>query len=197
MARFLAQADADPDGILDYAARARDLRRAGFDRGLDVLERTHGRRAFTAVGRGMHGLDANDEPAYPHEQSVRDLEHLESALGALRAGDHAGAARSAAKVGLNALCADLCAEAFRREHGRRGQNAPRVCWGGQGDPARGPNLWTELASLRGEPGSRPPGRWLERSFERHVERTRRDLERRLDRMEAAVRGKVFPLQRAP
>ena len=196
MARLLAEADADPDGILDYSARARDLRRAGFDRGLDVLERTQGRRAFTALGRGLHGLDVNDLPAYPHEQSVRDLDHLENALGALRAGDRAGAARSAAKVGLNALCADLSEEAFRREYGRRGRNAPRVCWGGQGDPAPGPNLWTELASLRREPGSRPPGRWLERSLERHVERTRRDLDRRLDRMEAAVHGQVFPLPRA-
>jgi Iap family predicted aminopeptidase len=196
MARFLLEADADPDGILDFAARARDLRRAGFDRGLDVLERASGRRAFTALGRGLHGLDAKDEPSYPHEQTARDLEQLEAALEALRAGSLERAARSAARVGLNALCADLSEEAFRREHGRRGRSAPRVCWGAQGDPATGPNLWRELASLRREPGSRAPGRWLKRSLEGHAARTRRDLERRLERMEAVVRGRLLPLPRA-
>jgi Iap family predicted aminopeptidase len=196
MARFIAEADADPNGILDYAARARDLRRAGFDRGLDVLAATRGRRAFTALGRGLHGLDAKDEPAYPHEQTARDLERLEDALESVRAGNYARAARSAAKVGLNALCADLSEEAFRREHGRRGKNAARACWGAQGDPATGANLWRELASLRGEPGSRAPGAWLERSLELHIGRSRRELERRLERMEAAVRGRLFPLRRS-
>lgn len=196
LARFVLEADADPDGILDYRARARDLRRAGFDRGLDGLERARGRRAFTALGRGLHGLDAKDEPAYPHEQTARDLENLEAALQALRAGDLAGAARRAARVGLNHLCGDLCEEAYAREHGRRGRGVPRACWAAQGDPATGPNLWRELASLRREPGSRPPGPWLERSFERHVGRERRALERRLDGMEAAVGGKLRPLPKA-
>ncbi|HEX2045460.1 MAG TPA: M28 family peptidase [Gaiellaceae bacterium] len=196
MARFLLEADADPDRILDFAARARDLRRAGFDRALDHVERGRGRRDFTALARGLHGLDAKDEPAYPHEQTARDVERLEEGLEAVRAGRHARAARRLAGVGINALCVDLSEEAFAREHARRGRNAPRVCWGAQGDPATGPNLWRELASLRGEPGSRARGPWIERSLERHLARTRRELERRLDRMEAAVRGKLFPLPRA-
>lgn len=196
MARFVTEADADPDAILDYGARARDLRRAGFDRGLEALERTNGRKAFTALGRGLFGLDANDEPAYPHEQTAKDLRNLEAGLELLRAGKNAQAARRLARVGLNALCADLSEEAFRREHGRRGKNVPRACWGAQGDPATGANLWQELAALREEPGSREPGPWLERSLLRHRERTRRELDRRLDRMEAAVRGTLFPLPRA-
>jgi Iap family predicted aminopeptidase len=196
MARFVAEADADPDVILDYPARARDLRRAGFDRALDAFADMTGRSPFTGLGRGLYGLDANDEPAYPHEQSARDLELLEAGLELVRAGKHGAAARRLARVGLNELCADLSAEAFRRERGRRGKNVPRACWGAQGNPATGANLWRELAALRGEQGSKPPGPWLERSIERHVERTRRELERRLDRMEAAVRGKVFPLPRA-
>jgi Iap family predicted aminopeptidase len=196
VARFVAEADADPDVILDYPARARDLRRAGFDRALDAFADMTGRSAFTALGRGLHGLDAKDEPAYPHEQTARDFELLEAGLELVRAGKHGAAARRLAGVGLNALCADLSAEAFRREHGRRGKNVPRACWGAQGDPATGANLWRELAALRGEQGSKPPGPWLERSIEGHVERTRRELERRLDRMESAVRGKVFPLPRA-
>jgi hypothetical protein len=196
MARFVAEADADPDRILDYTARARDLRRAGFNRGLGKLKRTKGRAAFTALGRGLHGLDASDEPAYPHEQTARDVELLEQGLRALRAGNKALAARKLARVGINALCADLSEEAFSREHGRRGKTVRRACWGSQGDPATGPNLWRELASLREETGSRTPGVWIERSLERHLERTRRELERRLARMEAAVRGKVFPVPRA-
>jgi hypothetical protein len=195
MARFLLEADADPDGILDYRARARDLRRAGFDRGLDALGRANGRASFTALGRGLYGLDAKDEPAYPHEQTARDVERLEQGLEAVRAGRHAAAARKLVGVGLNDLCADLSEEAFHREHGRRGRNVPRTTWGAQGDPATGANLWRELASLRGEPGARPPGPWLERSLERHLARARRDLDRRLKRMEAALRGKVHPLPR--
>jgi Iap family predicted aminopeptidase len=195
MGRFLLEADNDPDGTLDFGARARDLRRAGFEHGLRVLERKHGRRDFTAIGRGLHGLDAKDEVAYPHEQTARDLEHLQAGLAAVRSGNSGRAAEHLAAVGLNSLCADLSEEAFRREHGRRGRRVPRACWGAQGDPATGANLWRELASLRGEPGTRAPGAWLERSLQRHIRRERRDLRRRLGRMRAALDGKVFPLPR--
>jgi hypothetical protein len=82
------------------------------------------------------------------------------------------------------------AEAFAREHARRGRNAPRACWAAQGDPCRGPDLWHELASLRNEPGAREPGPWLERRLEREVERARRELERRLARMRRAVDGRA-------
>jgi Iap family predicted aminopeptidase len=196
MARLLVEADDEPNRILDYGARARDLRRSGFDRALDVLEETSGRRAFTTLGRGLHGLDAKDEPAYPHEQTARDLELLQAGLELVRSGKYLLAARRLAGVGLNQLCADLSEEAFRREHGRRGRNVPRACWGAQGDPATGANLWRELASLRAEPDSRAPGPWLERSLERHVRGERRELERRLDAMEATVRGKLRRLPRA-
>jgi Iap family predicted aminopeptidase len=195
MARLLVEADTDPDAILDYRARARDLRRAGFERGVGALARANGRASFTALGRGLYGLDAKDEPAYPHEQTARDVELLEQGLEAVREGKHAQAARRLARVGLNFLCADMSEEAFRREHGRRGRRARRTTWGAQGDPATGANLWRELASLRGEPGARPRGPWLERSLERHLARERRALTRRLGRMEAALRGKVRPLPR--
>jgi Iap family predicted aminopeptidase len=196
MARFVLEADADPDRILDFGARARDLRRAGFDRGLRPLQHKRGRADFTALGRGLYGLDASDLPTYPHEQTARDLERLRSGLAAVRRGENGRAAKELAAVGLNYLCRDLSEEAFRRELGRRGRTARRACWGAQGDPATGANLWRELASLREEPGARPPGQWLERSVERRIERERRDLERRLRRMRAALAGKVFPLPRA-
>jgi Iap family predicted aminopeptidase len=191
-ARFLLEAEG-VDSLLDYGARVADLRKHGID--LPALERLSGRAAFTAVGRGFHGLDAQETAAYPHEQTARDVERLEEALALVRDERWAGAARQLARVGLNRLCADLSEEAFRRERARRGRRAERATWGAQGDPDVGPNLWRELASLRHEPGARPVGPWIERSLERHLARSRRELTRRLDRMAAAAAGHVFPLPR--
>jgi hypothetical protein len=96
-------------------------------------------------------------------------------------------------VGLNWLCADLSHEALRIERRRRSRRARRACWGAMGDADTGPDLWRELASLRGEPGARKPGPWLERGLRRHLDRSRRELERRRTRMAAAAAGRVFPL----
>ncbi|HEX6664013.1 MAG TPA: hypothetical protein VF025_10085, partial [Gaiellaceae bacterium] len=144
-------------------------------------------------GRGLHGLDAREEARYPHEQTAQDVEHLGVALEALRAGRQAAAARSLARVGVNWLCADLGREAFAIERGRRGRRAVRACWAAQGDPDVGPDLWEELASLRAEDGSRPPGPWLERRLAGKLEASKRELDRRLERMAQAASGKVFPL----
>ena len=176
--------DAPPE--LDFGARARELRRFG----LQLPEVMDARRRFTAIGRGLHGLDAIDAPRYPHEQTAADVALLEQALA-----DLDKAAQPLARVGLNWLCSDLSHEAFKRERARRDRNAPRACWGAQGDADPGPDLWRELASLRGEPGARPPGPWLERSLRRHLLRSQRELERRLDRMAQAAAGRVFPLRR--
>jgi hypothetical protein len=203
-ARFLLSADADPGGILDFGARASHLRRAlaktppaasrrRLERSLERLSRTRGRAAFTSVARGLSGLDAHGSAAYPHEQAARDVAALETALAALRAGRPRNAAREAARAGLNALCAELSEEAFSLEHARSGARAPRACWAAQGDLDQGPNLWRELASLRGEPGACPAGPWLERSLERHLARSRRQLERRLARMADAIEGRPVPL----
>jgi Peptidase family M28/PA domain len=182
---------------LDFAARARDVRRslrglrhARLESGLASLERAEGRTRFTAVGRGLHGIAAIDGPRYPHEQTKADIEQLETALA-----EPDRAIDSLSRVGLNWLCTDLSHEAFRRERARRGRRARRACWGVQGDADIGPDLWSELASLRGEPGARPPGPWLERSLRRHLARSRRELARRLDRMADAAAGRVFPLAR--
>ncbi|MDX6506337.1 MAG: hypothetical protein QOG06_981 [Gaiellaceae bacterium] len=173
---------------LDFAARARELRKHGLE--LPKVVHDDARRRFTALARGMHGLDAIDGPRYPHEQTAADVEHLEEALA-----DLDRAAGPLSRVGLNWLCADLSQEAFRIERGRRGRGARRACWGVQGDADPGPDLWRELASLRGEPGAREPGPWLEQSLRRHLERSRRELARRRDRMAEAAAGRVFPLAR--
>jgi Iap family predicted aminopeptidase len=174
--------------VLDFAPRARELERFGLGLG----ETAHDpRRRFTALARGLHGIDAIDAPRYPHEQTEADLANLERALE-----DPAGAEKHLARVGLNWLCSDLSHEAFRIERGRRGRRARRACWGAMADADPGPDLWRELASLRGEPGARKPGPWLEASLRRHLARSRRELERRKARMAAAAAGRVFPLPRA-
>jgi Iap family predicted aminopeptidase len=170
-----------PETPLDYAARARELRGVLPESALDDLAAARGRDRFTAVGRGLHGLDARETARYPHEQTARDVRNLER--GALD------------RVGLNWLCRDLSAEAFAIERARRGRAAPRACWAAQGDPDVGPDLWQELAATRGEPGAREPGPWIDESVESHLAASRKELDRRLRCMEAAVRGEVFPLPR--
>jgi hypothetical protein len=201
-ARLLLAADSDSERCLDFRERARHLRRrldgvshAGLKAALPRLESASGRSVFTAVGRGLHGLDAKETAAYPHEQTARDVHLLEEALEAVRRGHNRVAVRRLASVGLNSLCADLSHEAFVLERRRRGRRAPRACWAAQGRPDIGPDLWRELASLREERGARTLGPWLERSLSRHLEQARRELARRLDRMAAAADGRVFPLPR--
>jgi Iap family predicted aminopeptidase len=201
-ARLLLEADSGAADALDFAARARHLQRTlrgvrhtDLEKALRELGRANGRQRFTAIGRGLHGLDAREAARYPHEQTVNDLKRLEAALRFTRAGDNRGAARELARVGLNWLCSDLGPEAFRIERARRGRTAPRACWAAQGDPDIGPDLWKELASLRGEKGARRPGPWLERRLERHLAASTRELRRRLDRMAAAASGRIFPLPR--
>src|SRR5205823_3232306 len=115
-------------------------------------------------------------PRYPHEQSLADAHHLDLALT-----DPDNAEQRLARVGLNWLCADLSHEAFRLERARRGRRARRACWGAQGDADPGPDLWRELASLRGERGAREPGPWLQASLRRHRDRSRRVAEHVYDR----------------
>jgi hypothetical protein len=175
--------------VLDFGPRTRELERFGLGLG-DGTDRDP-RRLFTALARELHGIDAIDAPRYPHEQTEADVRNLESALN-----DPANAVRHLARVGLNWLCADLSHEAFRIERGRRGRRARRACWGAMGDADPGPDLWRELASLRGESGARKPGPWLEASLRRHLDRSRRELVRRRSRMAAAAAGRVFPLPSA-
>lgn len=191
--RFLLEADAGAADELDFAARAKELETVLPRGAVSALRRAKGRERFVAVARGLEGLDERESAAYPHTRTARDVELLERALRDLRAGRRGAAARKLEGVGLNWLCADLGHEAFRIERRRRGRTAPRACWAALGDPDRGPDLWAELAALRGE--GREPGSWLTERLERHLDRSRQELSRRLERMEAAARGKIFPLPR--
>jgi len=174
--------------------RRRQLEGALAPHALAALREAKGRKRFTAVGRGLHGLDAREAAAYPHEQTANDVMLLERALVELRAGQNGRAARSLARIGLNWLCSDLGREAFAIERGRRSRDAPRACWGRMGDPDIGPDLWKELASLRGEGDEAGP--WVEQSLERHLARSREELRRRLERMNRAAAGQTPPLPKA-
>ena len=63
--------------VIDFAPRVRELAKHGVWPG-DLSGDP--RKRFTALARGLHGLDAIDAPRYPHEQTAADVEHLERAL---------------------------------------------------------------------------------------------------------------------
>jgi N-acetylated-alpha-linked acidic dipeptidase len=192
---LLLSADADPGGILDHRDRARELaavaaRLGASGAGLAEAARTHaavrGRAAFTPLGRGLCAVDAHGGTGYPHVQAARDAALLEAALAALGRGDRRAAVRTLARVGANALARTLSQETFERSRERRRAEHPRSAWGGASHPTASPLLWQELASLRGEPGSREPGDWIEQSLQGHLKASRADLARRLAAMQAAL-----------
>ncbi len=204
--RMLEEADAAPDAILDFAARRRHLARAldpvpetpslaRLRSSLDRLAELRVRNEFTAVARGLTGLDAHGASAYPHEQATRDTAALERALRAYRAGKHRLAARHLATVGMNALCADLSREAFALERERTSSRSSRATWAALGALDPGSSLWDELAALRSEPGARAPGPWLERRLEQELARARRELDRRLAQMRKGIEGQTAALPR--
>jgi hypothetical protein len=157
--------------------------------GLRAAARRHaaarGRRAFTPVGRGLLALDAGASSAYPFQQAARDLTALKAAQAALAKGDNRAAARHVARVGDNALCGALSHDAMRRRLARVERDRSGVGWGGRSHLTESPNLWLELASLRGEPGA-PPADWVKRSLRGHAEDVKATLERAAARMEAAL-----------
>jgi hypothetical protein len=188
---LLLSADADPVGILDHAARARELaaraRALGpageqLARAAEEHAAVRGRRAFTPLGRGLSGLDAGGTTTYPHTQAARDVERLEAALEALGRDDRRTAVRQLSRVGDNALARVLSEEVLATRRERQKATHPRASWGAKSHPSVSPALWRELASLRGERGARPPGPWIERSLTRHLERSRSELARRLAAM---------------
>lgn len=192
---LLLNADADPDGILDHTARARELAKLASRLGepgeaLAAAAAAHmaasGRSAFTAIGRGLHAVDAHGATTYPHTQAARDEMRLEAALAALAAGDSRKTARQLARVGDNALARTLSQEAFRVQRERRRPGHAGSSWGAHSHLPESPNLWQELATLRGETGARPPGAWLERSLREHLDCSRATLVGRLAEMQRSL-----------
>lgn len=202
-ARMLLSAAEAGDAILAHRDRAADLRRSlrahmtpRLDTALGTLAGARGRDAFTASGRGLFGLD-DDAAGYAHEAVAALIERLEGALAALAADDSAAALR-ALRAGGSARNAHLVsAGVHARELARRAPDSPRLAWARQAPPAPEPDLWHELASLRGEAGARAVGPWLSASLKVHLASAREELERRLERIARAAEGEVGPLVQEP
>jgi hypothetical protein len=77
-------------------------------------------------------------------------------------------------------------QAFTIRHDRRHPRRVGRTWASSSHLTASPNLWAELASLRGERGARPPGPWLEQSLRRHRTALETELARRLRAMERAL-----------
>lgn len=216
-ARFVLAADADPDGMLDLAARATHLRRHGrldaaaaagaetraVEAAVSRYEaaaragagRGAARAAFATVARALESVHARDKQSTLHLQALLDVEALDAALAAL-AGERPGAAaRAAARSGRNGLARHVGREVFELDAARHRPEHGGFGWAAHARTTPSPRLWEELASLRGEPGARARGPWLERSLKRHRAASARELQRRLDRIAAAFERAASQLER--
>jgi len=194
-AYMLLEADRDPDAILDHGARARELvgRSAKLADGGEGLRTAaeahgaaHGRRAFTPVGRALHAIRADGSTGYPHDQAEADVAALEAALAALAADDRRAAVRQLTKVGQNALAPHLSEAAFGLHAERLRRQYSDDSWAAHSHLTASPDLWGELAALRGEAGARVAGPWIGRSVEQHLERSRAELDSRVGAMARAL-----------
>jgi hypothetical protein len=192
---LLLMADRNPDGILNHADRARHLKAAvkdcgvptaGIERAADRHGRRTGRAAFTKVGTELSAVDSQIETCYPHTQLAKDLKELNAARTALVATDDRRAARHLLRVGDNKVAAFLSRDAHAIHLQRRAQNTTSEHWIGASHLPVGPNLWEEIASLQGDPDARAHGPWITRSLERHIIRTRKDLQRVITAMQRAL-----------
>lgn len=185
----LVSADHDPDATLDHAARARRLASIAGDcghAGLAAAAAAHadvrGRDGFTGVGRGLLALDQHAAPAYPHEQSARDLRALHTARSAVGAGDLGGAARALRKVGHHYLFPYLGESALDAHAARMEPAALTRTWARRSHLSPSVALWAVIASLVAQPGARPFGAWVPEAIERAIEHTQHQLDQRLDAM---------------
>jgi hypothetical protein len=143
------------------------------------------RAAFATLARTLEAINARDKQSTLHLQALTDVESLDAALAAFERGDLGAAARAAARSGRNRLARQVGREVFALDEQRHHPGHPGFGWAAKARPTQSPRLWDELASLRGEPGGRPPGPWLARSLARKRARSSRELQRRLDRIAAA------------
>ena len=193
-AALLVAADAAGDELLDYPARARDVERAGAGlpdrRGLVSAARRYGKRGsragFARLARTSFAVGAGAEPGYLWAQAAADAAQLELALRALKAGDRRAAVRAASRVGMNGMARWVSHDVQRMAERRWA--SPHGSWPAKSHLTRSPDLWAELASLRGERDARPFGPWVARSLEKHRARMRAEVTRRTGRVAAALRG---------
>lgn len=198
-ARFYAllilEADRQSETFIDRRARARQLtaiaRKAGrAGEPLAAAAAHHGvappRAAFRRVGRGLVALDQANHACYPHEQIDADIASMEAALAALDAGDRAATARHLRKVGAHSMVSFLSAPAFADYNARGSADRVARSWASRSHITTSPDLWHEISTLDGEPGSQRYGLWLRSSIVRASKRARDERDRRLLAMARAV-----------
>ena len=217
-ARFVMAADSAPGEMLDLPARADDVRRharldvaraAGFETGhleaaLTRFETSArngagwpaSRAAFATVARTFESIHARDKQSKLHLQALLDVESLDTALASLERGNLGAAARAAARSGRNGLARHVGREVFEVDAARHQRDHPGFGWAAKARTTPTPSLWDELASLRSEPGSRPPGQWIARSLTRARGDSARELQRRLDRIATAFERATDRLERS-
>ena len=130
----------------------------------------------------LESVHARDKQSKLHLQALLDVESLDDALERENLG---AAARAVARSGRNRLARHVGRDVFELDAARHRADHPGFGWAANAHTTPSPALWDELASLRREPGSRPPGPWLARSLTRKRADSARELQRRLDRVAAA------------
>lgn len=155
-ALLLLAADADPDGILDHAARAREVQRIASRTGSASLAQAaashaarRGRAEFTRVGRQLHALDAKFTARYPHEQALKDVTALDAALTALDHGDRRRVLGQLRRVGCNGLYRYLSFEAMQQYRAQFTDDAILDSWGAASHLTPSPDLWAAISTLDG------------------------------------------------
>jgi Iap family predicted aminopeptidase len=194
---LLMAADAAGEGLVDHRARAREVRRLAarlpdsqaLEGGADAYARSGSRRAFSRLARRAFAVDAGGTVGYLPEQAARDVRYLDEALARIGQGDHRGAARSLTRVGDNHTVTVLSRRA--RTIARRRRAVPGS-WAAHSHLTASPDLFAEIAALRGERTARPFGAWVERSLRRARDRQARELARRIDRLAGALSGRTGP-----
>ena len=107
-------------------------------------------------------------------------------MSALDRDDQKAASRSLTKVGSNQLFPYLSESAFASYSEREKPAATARSWAMNSHVTSSPDLWAEIAALTGDPGAKPPGKWLRESLLRSLEHSRHDLDTRLAAMVRAV-----------
>jgi Peptidase family M28/PA domain len=191
-AALLVAADESADDLLDYRARARDVKRAtrllpDHERLALAAEGYAGngsRRSFARLARLGFAVDSHGETGYVYEQAARDVHHLDVALEKIEAGDLRAAARAASRVGANNLQRWVSEEVQTKTE--QGRYTTRGSWPEKSHLTKSPHLWREIAALRSESGARTFGPWVQRSLERHRRRMDAEVGRRAARLAAAL-----------
>jgi len=212
-ARLIVAADAHRGEILEPAARASDVHRRGrlgdardagarvaplygalacYERAAAEATPAASRRAFAHLARALESIDAAEGPVLLHEQALRDVRALDEAIASLAAGDPAGAARAAERVGRNVLARYLSDELVELDAERHSSDHARLAWAELGHLTASPVLCRELAALRG--GSAPDLSGARRRSAEDLDRRIREMTEAFNQAAGVLKDPVGPTE---